>query len=324
MEKQKKRIDLSIVIPTFNEEEEIGRCLSSIRDQMYDPKKVEVIIVDNYSTDETLNIVKEFKHIINIKVLMNPEKDAEVSKMIGYKNASGEFFMYMDADMRMANSRFIHHMLYPFKHNPEIVGNFVGFVGDKNQPELTRILNYDEFQRDPIFRFFTSGIDEFIVQDCGAYYLCKCIEGHVPPQGLMIYRRKLIKSYTENRKQLIDNEIPMVLVERHFNTFAFVNTTGIEHDIASTYKELWNKRIRNLDRTYYPNLEERKFKWVNWKKDKFKIAIWLVYTNSLILPMISAVYKSFIMQDKAFLKEPILNLVSTYSIIYGVMKNKLK
>ena len=161
------KINLTITIQTYNEERDIGNCLKSIEVQNYPKGKFEVIIVDNYSNDRTLEIVKEFSKKINIRVLKNKIKDAESSKLIGYRNSKGEFFMYLDADMRIVTKDFIKKMLFPFEDDKRIAGNFVRFIVKKNHPSLTRTLSYDEFQRDPIFKFFTIGINKVVKKKKG-------------------------------------------------------------------------------------------------------------------------------------------------------------
>src|SRR3989344_3239103 len=318
-----KKEMLSIAIPTYNEEKDIGNCLKAISSQNYPKDLIEVIIIDNYSTDETLKIVKSFSKKLSIKVLMNQIKDAEVSKKIGFDNSNGEFFMYLDADMKFHNGAFIRKMLFPFKDNEKIAGNFVNFVVNKSHPPLTRTLSYDEFQRDPIFKFFTIGIKDVMKENRKNYWLCECTPKKIPPQGLMIYKKRLIEEYVKDKKQLVDNEIPAVLVEQGNNYFAYVPDTGVEHMLLRSLKELGHKRIRNLNRTYFPNESTRKYKWINWKKDFTKMCLWMIYTNSFVLPIVNSIVKTIKYRDICFLAEPALNLVSTYSIIYGVLKNKL-
>ncbi|HDY87236.1 MAG TPA: glycosyltransferase [bacterium] len=45
-------IDVSVIISTKNEEKNIANCLQSIKKQQYPQKKIEIIVVDNYSTDK--------------------------------------------------------------------------------------------------------------------------------------------------------------------------------------------------------------------------------------------------------------------------------
>ena len=59
---------VSVIIPCFNHEKFIGRCLRSILDQSINKRDYEVIVIDDGSTDSSLKIIKSFKHI---KILKN-------------------------------------------------------------------------------------------------------------------------------------------------------------------------------------------------------------------------------------------------------------
>ncbi|MEM4731518.1 MAG: glycosyltransferase [Candidatus Aenigmatarchaeota archaeon] len=49
---------VTIIVPTFNSEKTLQLCLESIRKQTY--KNIEVIVVDNYSTDSTVSVAKKY------------------------------------------------------------------------------------------------------------------------------------------------------------------------------------------------------------------------------------------------------------------------
>ena len=49
---------VTIIIPTFNSEKTLQLCLESIRKQTY--KNIDVIVVDNYSTDSTVSVAKKY------------------------------------------------------------------------------------------------------------------------------------------------------------------------------------------------------------------------------------------------------------------------
>ena len=318
------KLDLTIVIPTYNEERDIRECLKSIAEQKIDKRKVEIIIVDNYSTDKTLEIAKEFEKKINLRIMKNKIKDAEVSKMLGFTRARGELFMYLDADMRFSDPFFLNKMLFPFQDDSRIVGNFIRFKVNMGYPALTRTLSYDEWQRDPVLKFFTAGVNEIVYAKKKEYWLCVCNKIKIPPQGLMIYKKKLIEKIVKNSPQLIDNEVPALFVEKGYKYFAYVPDTGVYHLLVRSLKELWKKRVRNLQRTYFPNKKNRKFRWINWGKDWPKVGIWLLYTHFFIFPILISIKKSIKYRDICFLNEPLLNLVSTYSMIYGVLSEQMK
>ena len=90
---------ISIVIPTINEEKNIGKTLIKIN-SISEFSKPEVIIVDDNSEDKTLDIVKNFKKKINIKVVKNKKKlGLGYALSRGFKISKNPFVMFIDADL---------------------------------------------------------------------------------------------------------------------------------------------------------------------------------------------------------------------------------
>lgn len=86
----------SIVVPAYNEEQRVGRFLSDLMDYLKDRSGVEVIVVDDGSTDRTVSVVKEFKDIRIVSYPKNKGKGFAVKK--GILAARGEKIIFMDAD----------------------------------------------------------------------------------------------------------------------------------------------------------------------------------------------------------------------------------
>ena len=111
---------ISIIVPSFNEEKNIRRCLDSILNQtFYD---FEVICVDDNSTDSTFEIIKEYSEKDSrIKPYKNPEKGVSSARNFGIENSCGEYLGFVDSD------DFIQPQMYEFliraikENNCEIV-----------------------------------------------------------------------------------------------------------------------------------------------------------------------------------------------------------
>jgi glycosyltransferase involved in cell wall biosynthesis len=91
---------VSVIIPTRNAAGTLRACLMSIKMQSY--SSVEVIIVDNYSKDETRRIGEEYNAKVMICGPPPPFNDfftAPVQRRIGAMHASGDFLFFVDADM---------------------------------------------------------------------------------------------------------------------------------------------------------------------------------------------------------------------------------
>lgn len=85
---------VSVIITTKNEEKNITRLLESIKSQSY--KDIEVIVVDNNSTDKTLEISKNYTDKVYTK---GPERSAQ--RNFGVEKAKGEYVLILDADMEL-------------------------------------------------------------------------------------------------------------------------------------------------------------------------------------------------------------------------------
>lgn len=86
---------VSIIIPTKNEEKNIAACLKSINKQNY-PFKLEKIVVDNYSTDKTVKIAKLFT-----KKLIIAGSERSEQRNTGANSAKGKWLLFLDADMTL-------------------------------------------------------------------------------------------------------------------------------------------------------------------------------------------------------------------------------
>ncbi len=93
-------IDISIVIPAYNEEKFITICLDSLVNQKTS-KKFEVIIVDNNSTDDTRKVAEKYRNKLNLKVISEKKKGRGAARSAGFKAAQGELIFSTDADTKV-------------------------------------------------------------------------------------------------------------------------------------------------------------------------------------------------------------------------------
>ena len=88
---------ISIVIPVYNTEKYLEKCISSVLSSTL--KDVEVILIDDGSTDDSPRICDDFAQKDNrIIVLHQPNQGLSVARNIGIDNAKGEWLAFVDSD----------------------------------------------------------------------------------------------------------------------------------------------------------------------------------------------------------------------------------
>ena len=99
-------LQISVIIPARNEALQIGKLLSDLKIQQFNPRDYEIIIVNDHSEDNTLEIVEKYKpHLSNLKIINLPNDGYGKKKAIlkAVENSKGELFVTIDADCRISS-----------------------------------------------------------------------------------------------------------------------------------------------------------------------------------------------------------------------------
>jgi len=109
--------NVSVIVTTKNEDRNIGACLESVIEQTMPP--LEMIVVDNFSEDQTIKIAKQF----GAKVYqLGPERSAQ--RNYGVEQAQGKYILYLDADMRLS-TKVIENCVKRCKEDTKITGVYI-------------------------------------------------------------------------------------------------------------------------------------------------------------------------------------------------------
>ncbi|WP_438965816.1 glycosyltransferase [Flavobacterium sp.] len=92
-------MNLSIIIPVYNAEKYIEKCITIIMNQDQNNLDYEVIIINDGSFDNSLAIIKKLgEKYSNIKIFSQENKGVSVARNVGIKNATGNYIWFIDAD----------------------------------------------------------------------------------------------------------------------------------------------------------------------------------------------------------------------------------
>jgi glycosyltransferase involved in cell wall biosynthesis len=216
----KNKYKVSVVIPTYNSEKTIAKCLKSVKLQSY--RNTEIIVVDSYSKDRTVEISKTF----GVQVIQTQWKLLG-SRFIGLTKSKGSLILMLDSDQILKNRNTITHAVKMMKKFDMLV--------------------FEEFTYRP-----HTWIQELFVADRELVH--KLSDIHLDPSsGVLLprmYKKKILEKAFRNIPKVL---IPVVIAYDHamiyFEAFKISNSIGILknavwHNEPISLTELWNKNYR--------------------------------------------------------------------------------
>ncbi len=144
---------VSVIIPCFNVEQYISECIESVLAQAH--KEIEIICIDNNSTDNTLNILVGFQSRYPSKIFVQKEakKGAAAARNRGLFISKGDWIQFLDADDLLKPDK-IKHQLLLIQHQSAA---FISAVYEKKSSDgKTSLVNIRD--TDPMKGLFISGI----------------------------------------------------------------------------------------------------------------------------------------------------------------------
>lgn len=150
-------VDISVIIPVYNAEKTLGRCLDSV---LHQRANLEVILINDCSTDGTLEVCKEYQsRYSNVSVICNSSNVGQgLSRNVGIKKAAGTYLAFVDADDMISEYMFEDLFSLACADNYDIVGcrlkeinedellknNFSSFVNQLANQRLRGVKGFDK------------------------------------------------------------------------------------------------------------------------------------------------------------------------------------
>jgi len=129
----------TIIIPTLNEENYVGKLLGDLVKQDY--KNFEIILVDAHSEDTTIDVVKKFKTALSIqKIIQIKGRNVSRQRNTGAKIARGSYLVFLDADSRIRS-----HFLKKLERYIQVHKGLLfipSFAVSKKDPQISTVVDF--------------------------------------------------------------------------------------------------------------------------------------------------------------------------------------
>src|SRR3989338_3353537 len=318
---------VTIIIPTRNEEKHIRNCLKSIFFQDYPKKLLQVIVIDNDSTDRTLEIARE----MGAQVVETKFPNEEIKRSYAIKKlAKGEIIGMVDADNYLPLQKdWLKNMILPFD-NPEIAATDpVSYAYRKEDNLITKYCAL--IGGDDAVAVYLGLNDHYCamnntivgiadsVEDAGKYYKIVLNKDKVPALGMngFFFRKKIFD------KHQMDSFMHPIFVynmaQDGHRIIAKVKQEVI-HVQPASIRIHFRKKLRRMRRR---NSGEMKWSY-NYGLSKKDYLLTSLYIMS-VLPVIADTIVGFIRKPSlAWLFHPINTYVLFASYVYYVLFTNVK
>jgi len=313
-------MQLDIFIPTLNETRNIRPCVLSIRSQrLPSGVSLRIAIVDAGSTDDTCDIARD----LNIEILDNSRlKDPEAAKQIALRSATGDFLLFMDADMQCAGPDTLAELLRPLLQDPNRVAAFGRYVPRRGDPAINRCISMNAMQCDPLYQALVTSAPK---QSGDVLYSPISLP---PIAGTTLYRRAQLASTVPFTDRYFDVDAPVHLISNGFNRFYYSRDALFYHEHVRSFRQLVQKRLRNLNNGRGNGLltvqaVPRVYSWLSVKRFGRGALVWRLLVASSGIGLIPrAIYLAIAHRDWAGLLLPIIGPTVALTLAVGLLRSE--
>jgi len=137
---------ISIIIPAYNAKQFLKSTVESVLNQSY--KNIEVIVVDDGSTDETMNLFPDFEKR-GVRCFAQKNSGACTARNLGLKNAKGDYIQFLDADDLIHKDKLLFQLEAMQRDNADISmcfwGKFIKNATDV-EPFIHQHIDFSDIQ----------------------------------------------------------------------------------------------------------------------------------------------------------------------------------
>lgn len=300
---------VSVIIPTYNEEKRISKCLRSIFDQKYPKNNIEVLIIDDVSIDNTVKISRKF----GCRVLKNGTHNIERAKSIGIKYSKGKYCLFVDADNTLIDPFWIKKAVSILdKHKDVAAVQSESFYFSTNHSLVTQYCDLFGIN-DPLAYYLGKRGQKMqinerfpkqgrILLNNPEYSIVIFSKSTLPPIGSQGYlvRKSLIKK-TNWTPYMFHIDTAYQLVEKGINKFSYLKSP-VEHEYAESIADMKKKLQRNL----LLFLEQSSMRVYKYNINIIKIVYASILMVSIVHPLFTSLKLFYKNPQKAWFLHPIL------------------
>ena len=234
----KSSIYYSICIPVYNMEKYLKISILSILNQSF--RNFEIIIINDFSSDESEKIIKKFQYENSKIKLINNKENLGIyrSRVEAIRNAKGNYIIFLDPDDQLSNPNILRD-LYEFNsiHNEDILEFSVIIQKEDHRLYYSldhRVNHYHNYNQSIIFQPYLSNILFFENNEYSPVF-CRCIWNKMVRKEIFYKTINFLGNRTNTKKHFdfAEDTIINILNYEYASNFSNLNIIGYMYNVRN-------------------------------------------------------------------------------------------
>lgn len=308
---------ISVITVTLDCAGFLHTCLNLASAQDYPKEKLEYIVVDGGSKDNTLEVAREF----GAYIVEAPEyrQNQEARRAVGLFAARNEILAYIDSDNFINDPAWLRQMVQPLIEDPEVIATqtlrygfrktdsalnrYYGLIGT-NDPVI-----YYMNKRDRISWAEDRWTMDGIVEDRGCYYMVRFQEDKIPTLGCngFLIRRDILLKANCVPEAFVHIDVLVDLARLGYSTYGIVKNS-IVHYTGNGFITSLMKRFKYMQTYTIEGKVPRRYHVYDRhrREDKVGLAKYVLYSATMVKPTFDALRGFRKVPDAAWFMHPIV------------------
>ncbi|MCM8814090.1 MAG: glycosyltransferase family 2 protein [Candidatus Omnitrophica bacterium] len=308
---------LSIITVAKNCGGLLRECYGKIAAQDYPADKIELLLIDGGSADDTKSVAKSF----GARVIDGGFPDnQEARRYVGFQSAHHDILVYIDADNFLPDTQWLKKMVLPFMSDVSIIATQTYHYGyDRKYSPLNRYFGLigandpvafylGKADRAPWYSAQWSQLGD-LMEETPDYFKVRFRLDDFPTIGCngFLVRRAVFSQLTCQAHEFLHTDIFYDLIQKGYDTFAIVKTS-IFHISADSFFSFMKKRIRYMRMHHHKMGEVRRYRVFDRRRprDIKKLGKFILFAGTFIRPCWDAMKGYRRIRDAAWFLHPVV------------------
>ncbi|MBA3723313.1 MAG: glycosyltransferase family 2 protein [Candidatus Levybacteria bacterium] len=311
---------ISILTPTYNSEKMLQSFLETIRKQLYPKNKIEILILDGGSTDNTLSIAKKY----NVKIHYNAKRLAEPAITLGMSVASGDLMIVLAVDNFLYDNKSLQKIAEVFE-DKNIYAAFPKHESKNSDTIYTKYINtftdpYNHF----VYGYAANARTFHRVYDTlehnNLYDIYDYGSHDVRPMMALAQGFTVRKGFKRKKSDAMDDIRPILDLLDQKKKIAYVHSVPLYHHTIHSLdhfirKQRWATRNAIENQKYGIVLRANQLS----EGQKLRIKLWPFYALTLLAPIIVSLWGLVKDKQTIWLMHPVLCFLSAYASVIEIV-----